>query len=62
MAKKKKEEVEVVEPIVVKPRKPKANIKYYPLKKRLKVSGEWREIGDKIGLTIDSYKEYKLKK
>jgi hypothetical protein len=56
------EEVEVVETIVETPKKPNADVTYYSLKKRLKVSGKWKEIGEKIGLTKDAYRDFKFKK
>jgi len=67
MAKRKKiteslSEIEVVETKVEAPKKPKAKVTYYPLKRRWKVSGKWMEKGEKIGLTTEAYKDYKFKK
>lgn len=62
-------DIEVNEPEVVKPvRKKKASkpskrkdVTFYTLKKRQNIGGVWREAGEKIGLTKESYKEYKIK-
>lgn len=53
-------EIEVKEELV--PSKPKADIKFYPLKVRLKTSEGWKEVGEKIGLTKDAYEAFKFKK
>jgi len=55
------DKVEAVSKPKVSPKKPSKKVKHYPLKQRLKVSGKWREIGDKIGLTEESYRYYNNK-
>jgi len=64
------EKIEVIDAEVVKPkRKPRKakkpvrkDVKFYVLKKRQNIGGVWREVGEKIGLTEKSYRQYKQKK
>lgn len=56
------EKIDVVDAVIEAPKKPKVDVTYYPLKKRLKTSNGWKEIGDKIGLTKDAYRDFKFKK
>lgn len=54
------ENIEVVSEEVTKeePKKSRPKTKQYTLKKRMNISGKWREVGDKIGLTEEAYRYY----
>lgn len=60
--KKEVEQIEVVDAKQVTSPKKKLPTKPYVLKMRVKVSGQWKEKGEKISLTEDGYRFFRSKK